>query len=198
MRRPWKAIGRHRNSFCRTLLFRYNDGKGVKNIMDDNVRRCQYCNVTVKPKALRCPTCGSLIGRKREKTIPKGSDDLPVQGDVIEQVEENREEGAMPVDSSADMTLSEMRECIEETQDNFVEDTKLRITHVGLFLFGLTVFVPVLGQLTSASIGVIRLFSKNQHKRRLGKAYLFNAFLFFVFWFIVLYFVNEYLGLIEF
>mgnify|MGYP007008944219 CR=1 FL=1 len=136
--------------------------------MTENLRRCQYCNATVKDKALRCRTCGSIIGRK-----------IPIIPSVPKENTENLEEDTCTI--------------IAETQKN----VKMSITVGGLFSFGLMVFVPVAGQIACFITGFVLLFYKNPEKKKKGKVYLFLSFLFFVLWFAVLYVLNQTFGWVE-
>ncbi|MGI6563483.1 MAG: hypothetical protein ACOX3Q_13175 [Clostridia bacterium] len=139
--------------------------------MADTDRRCPYCHAAVKQRAFRCAACGSLIGRKN-KNIPS--------------IEPEPREDAEPSN------------CLE-TEEVLPKRRALSTTGAGLFLFGLMVFIPLVGQLAGLITGlVLFLQGKSKDGKYKGRVYIFQYFLFFVFWFAVLYFLNEYFGLVKF
>ena len=137
--------------------------------MADTDRRCPYCHAAVKQRAFRCAACGSLIGRKN-KNIPS--------------IEPEPREDAEPSN------------CLE-TEEVLPKRRALSTTGAGLFLFGLMVFIPLVGQfgLITGLCCSCRVKAKTENTRE--ECIYFNTFVFRL-WFAVLYFLNEYFGLVKF
>lgn len=57
--------------------------------MTENLRRCQYCNATVKDRAIRCHACGSIIG-KYNFIIPEKEDTKIAEQNTVALVSESQ------------------------------------------------------------------------------------------------------------